>query len=128
MERDYKSSGTRESFGYAFRGIWYTLKTQGHFQFHLVAAFVVVLCGWWAQLEAWKWLLLVVAIGNVLAAEIFNTAIETVVDLVHADFHPLAGRAKDIAAGGVVITAVQAVIIGIIVFYTPVVNLIKSLF
>ena len=63
-----------------------------------------------------EWIMVVMCIGTVIAAELFNTAIEKLVDLVSPERHPVAGRVKDIAAGAVLICAVAAAIIGLIIF------------
>ena len=87
-----------QSFGYAIRGIWLVARSERNFQLHLLAIVVVVPLA-----------IFCVAMGLVLVAESLNTAIETVVDLVSPEYHPLAGRAKDIAAGGVLLAALTAV-------------------
>jgi len=63
-----------------------------------------------------EWIVIILCIGVVIAAELFNTAIERLVDLVSPERHPIAGQVKDIAAGAVLVCAVAAAIIGIIIF------------
>ncbi len=63
-----------------------------------------------------EWCCLVLCLMVVWTAEALNTALELLTDLVSPEFHPLAGRAKDAAAGGVLIAAVGSVIVGAIVF------------
>lgn len=116
MERYQKHSGFIRSVGQAWRGIVYTWKTQGHLQFHVITGIAVLALAWWSKLSRWEWLILIYAIGCVIIAEIFNTAIELAVDLAQPNFHPLAGMAKDVAAGAVLVTAIQAIIIGAIIF------------
>jgi diacylglycerol kinase len=70
-----------KSFGYAFSGIAYAFKSQFNFRFHVVALFIVGLAGWYFQLSANEWLWIVAATGIVLLSELFNTAIEVLVDL-----------------------------------------------
>ena len=98
-----------ESFGYAIRGIWLLTQRERNFQIHLVASVVVIILAIVVRCNAYDWALLCVAMGLVLVAESLNTAIETVVDLVSPEYHPLAGRAKDIAAGAVLLAALTAV-------------------
>ena len=63
-----------------------------------------------------EWIAVILAIGLCMTAEAFNTAIESVVDLASPEQHPLAGRAKDVAAGAVLLAAMTAVVVGVIVF------------
>jgi len=112
----YHKPGFWRSLNQAWRGMLYTIKTQKHVQFHVVAGTSVVLFAWWSEVTRFEWLILIFAIGSVISAEVMNSAIETVVDMVQPNYHPLAGMAKDIAAGAVLVTAIQAAVIGIIVF------------
>jgi diacylglycerol kinase len=82
----------------------------------LGAAMLVVALGVYADLSAGDWSLIALAIGLVLTAELANTAMETIVDLLSPRQHPLAEKAKDIAAGAVLAAAVTAVVIGVLVF------------
>lgn len=100
----------------AGKGITYALKTEKHLRFHTITAVVVVLAGLYFHLLPVQWLFILYAIGSVIVAELFNTAIEKAFDLVEPDYNPQAGIGKDIAAGAVLVTAIQAVIIGIIIF------------
>lgn len=105
-----------KSFGYALSGVAYTTKTQMNFQIHLVAILLVGAAGWFFHLAISEWLWIILAIGLVLVAELLNTAIEILVDLVSPGFNEQAGRVKDVAAGAVVIAAVIAVLIGALIF------------
>lgn len=105
-----------KSFGYALAGIGYTVKTQGNFRIHVLAILVVLLAGWYADLGRADWLWILLAIGLVLAAELLNTAVELLVDLVSPEYNEKAGRVKDIAAGAVLVAAVIAAAIGGIIF------------
>jgi len=116
------SPGFWRSLNQARRGFVYAWKTEGHMQFHILAGAIVMGAAWWLRLSRLECLLLVYAIGAVIAAEVLNTAVELVVDLVQPNFHPLAGMAKDVAAGAVLVAAVQAVFIGIGIFWLPLRN------
>lgn len=105
-----------KSFGYAFSGTAYAFKSQFNFRFHVAAVMAVGLAGWYFQLSAGEWLWIVVAAGIVLLSELFNTAIEVLVDLVSPDIHPKAKVIKDTAAAAVLIAAITSVIIGLIIF------------
>lgn len=107
------------SFGYAVDGIAYTIKTQRNMQIHVGAALLVLLASWLLQITWNRVLLVFFSIFLVLILEIVNTAIETTVDLVTAEFHPLAKIAKDAAAGAVLMAALLSLIVGIYVFADP---------
>jgi len=76
----------------------------------------VLAAGWFFGITRIEWCAVVAAIGLVVTAEGVNTAIEAVVDLASPEQHPLAGRAKDVAAGAVLLAAVTAAVIGLLVF------------
>ena len=91
-------------------------KTQPNARIHLIAIILVTVVGFLLKISTTEWCITVLAFAMVLAAEAFNTAIEFVVDLASPDYHPLAGKAKDVAAAAVLITAIGAAIIGMIIF------------
>ena len=105
-----------KSFGYAFKGIMYTLKTQRNFKIHLVAAIIVIGLASFFEVSKFEWLILLLTIGLVLFAELLNTSIEKIVDLVSPEYHILAKHAKDTAAASVLILAITAIVIACIVF------------
>lgn len=98
------------SFRYAFRGIRFYLSSGKNVNIHLLATAVVVVFGYWLRITFQDWLLLLLFISLVHIAEAINTAIENIVDLISPQQHPLAGKAKDIAAGAVLLAAIAAVI------------------
>lgn len=116
------NTGFWRSLKQAWRGFLYVWKTEGHLQFHLFAGTVVLGAAWCFKLSRMEWLLLSYAIGAVIATEVINTAIELVVDLIEPNFHPLAGMTKDVAAGAVLVAVIQAVFIGVGIFWTPMRN------
>ena len=111
------------SFGFAVEGIRHAMTTQRNMKVHGATALLVIIAATVLGVGPTQWMFLLLAITLVLIAEMFNTAIEAVVDLVSLDIHPLAKAAKDIAAGAVFITVAFAVIVGIIIFYRPIVEL-----
>lgn len=117
---------SRQSFLTSVRnacaGIVTAWGSERNFRLQLLIAIVVLLAGWWFEVARWEWAVLVVAIGMVLTAELFNTAIEAVVDLVSPEIHPLAKRAKDVAAGATLIAAFTAALLGLLVFVPHLVN------
>lgn len=104
------------SFHYAFQGITYGLRTQRNLRFHVVAGTIVLFSAIILGVSAQRFWMLLLAIFLVIVAELFNTAIELVVDLAMPDIHPKAKAAKDIAATAVLCTAVFAILTGLYVF------------
>jgi diacylglycerol kinase len=104
------------SLGYAFKGIFALINSENNAKIHFLATILAVSLGIYFNISAdnWNWILL--AIVLVWITEAINTSIESVVDLAAPDLHPLAKRAKDIAAGAVLIAAGFAVYIGVKVF------------
>lgn len=106
------------SFRYAINGLVYVVKTQHNAWLHLSAAIIVVIAGLIARIETSDWLWLASAIALVWFAETINTAFEFLCDVVSPEFSTAVTRAKDIAAGAVLICAIYAVFVGAMVFLT----------
>lgn len=104
------------SFKHAFEGLFYTVKTQPNFRIHLLASLIVVFLAFYLKVTAEEWVALVVAILLVFSAEMLNTSIEALTDLITTEFKPQAKTAKDVAAAMVLVSALAAAIIGLIVF------------
>lgn len=113
------------SLGWAIQGIVYALKKEKHMRFHLGATLAVLLLGWWLTLTPWQWLMVVFAIALVLATELINTAIEALVDLHTDQYHPLAKAAKDVAAGAVLVAAINSLVVAAVIFLPKLLALIK---
>ena len=113
----YHKPGFRRSLNQAWRGLHHTWRTQRHMKLHISAGVSALCFAWLWRISNFEWLILILAIGCVISAEVMNTAIEIVVDMVQPNFHPLAGMAKDVAAGAVLVTTIQAIAIGMIVFF-----------
>ncbi|MBM3404118.1 MAG: diacylglycerol kinase family protein [Bacteroidetes bacterium] len=112
----FSFAGRRKSFQYAFRGMLYCLKTQHNAWIHALATIVVIAAGFIFSVSPVDWGLLIIVIGLVWIAEMFNTAIERLVDLVSPEHKPAAGKIKDIAAGAVLLAAITAIGIALVVF------------
>jgi len=104
------------SFGFAFKGISTLISSQPNARIHLVAMMVVIAAGIFFRVSNTEWLVLTLTMTLVMAAEGFNTALEFLTDLVSPNYHELAGKTKDVAAGAVLITAIGAIVIGMIIF------------
>jgi diacylglycerol kinase len=111
----------------AARGVQDLLTTQHHARFHLFAGWLALGAGLLVGLTRLEWLLLVLTIALVICAEAWNSALEATVDLVTTAQHPLARRAKDIAAGSVLLSALAAVLVGLGLFGPPLLDVMRSL-
>jgi diacylglycerol kinase len=116
------------AFGHAFRGWRHVLKTQQNAWIHSLAAIVVFALGLWLGLSARDWAVIVLTIAMVFTAEFINTAIEAVVDLASPAHHPLAKVGKDVGAGAVLISALAAVLVGLLILGPPLWSRLVSLF
>ncbi|HZK69409.1 MAG TPA: diacylglycerol kinase family protein [Paludibacter sp.] len=105
-----------QSFGYAGRGIRIVFGTEANMKIHICIAILVLICGFTFKISTIEWICCLLCIGLVFGMEMANTAIENIVDLVSPNHHPLAGKAKDIAAGAVLICAIISVIVGLLIF------------
>lgn len=116
-----------KSFGYAGKGIRSVIKSEPNMKIHLFVGLLVLICGFIFHINLTEWMLCLLCFGLVLGMEMMNTAIENLVDLVSPEQHPLAGKVKDIAAGGVLICAILSVIIGLLIFVPKGWNLLQSI-
>lgn len=104
------------SFHYAFNGIKWLIRHEHNAWIHCFAAVCVIVAGLIVRLSAGEWIAVVFSIGSVLAAEAVNSAIEALADVISPDYNEAIGRAKDMAAGAVLMLAVAAATIGLIIF------------
>lgn len=105
-----------DSFRYAIRGLLVFFSQEVHAKFHLITAIVTIGLGFLFHINTTEWIAVLFCIGAVIGLEALNSALETLTDLVSPDYHPLAGKAKDLAAGAVLWMAVCAAIIGLLIF------------
>ncbi len=112
---DYLSARIR-SFGYAIKGIMTLVGTQPHARLHLLATVVVTGVGVYVHLRRWEWVAILLCIGMVWMAEALNTAVEFLADEVTLERRDRIGKAKDVAAGGVLIVAIISVAVAALVF------------
>lgn len=109
-------SGRLRSFYYALKGIGFALRTQQNLWVQLGILALTLAAGWYFNISYVEWALVCAAAGLVLAAELFNTALEMLVDIVSPEYRENAGRIKDLAAGAVLFTSIVAALIGLIIF------------
>ena len=106
-----------DSFNYAIIGIIETVRTQRNMRIHLIAALCVLIACFLIDISKAEFLILCITVTMVLAAEVINTAIESAIDMAANHYHPLAKIAKNAAAGAVLITAINSLIVGYIIFW-----------
>lgn len=116
MMPDGRHPGFIESFRYAINGVAEALCGERNFKVMLAAAALAIGAGFLVRLDPLSWVAVFLMIGSVLCAELLNTAIETVVDLVSPELHPLAKRAKDLAAGAVLVLSACVAIAGLVIY------------
>ncbi len=116
MSRPLRIGERIQSFRYAWNGIRDLVRSQPNARLHLVSTVLVISLGLWKEVTPTEWCLLTLALGQVWAAEALNTAVEYLADAVTLEQNPLIGRAKDVAAGAVLIAATSSAVIGVIVF------------
>jgi diacylglycerol kinase (ATP) len=105
-----------ESFNIAFAGIIHVLRTQRNMRLHFLIAIAVLIAALYFDVSKIELIVLLLSIAFVLITEMINTAVEAAVDIASTSFDPMAKLAKDIAAGAVLIAAVNAVAVGYLVF------------
>lgn len=106
-----------KSFGHALQGIGTLVSTQAHARLHLLATLLVIGAGSLVGLRRWEWVAILLCIGLVWLAEALNTALEFLADEVSLEQRERIGKSKDVAAGGVLITAIVAITIAAMVFW-----------
>ena len=110
------------SFKYAFTGMCSAYKSERNMKIHIAVAILVILFGVFLQISTYEWLACTVCFAMVIGSEMFNTAIETVVDIAKPKKDERAKKAKDVAAGGVLVFAIGSAIIGSIIFIPKIID------
>ena len=106
-----------DSFNYAIEGILYSIRTQRNMRIHMIAALLVLTACFMYDISKVEILIITITITMVIAAELINTAIESAIDVTTNYYHPLAKVAKNTSAGAVLVTAINAVLVGYIIFW-----------
>lgn len=113
------------SFKYAFQGFISSFKTERNMKIHVFIMLSVIIAGIVLNINKYEWIICIICFALVIGGELFNTAIETVVDMVMPYKNEKAKLAKDISAGGVLIVAIGTAIIGLILFVPKISNIIN---
>lgn len=116
-----------KSFGYSLDGLIYAYKYEQSMLIHVIATIGVIIANIVFKISPTEWLITFIAIGMVLAAELINTAIEAVVDLVTLDIHPLAKIAKDCGSAATFVLAMMAGVIGFVIYIPYIIEFIGAL-
>lgn len=108
-----------QSFRVAFSGIWYALRTQRNAQIHVLITVAIVVMALTLNITLTEWAILALTTGFVIAAEMLNTATEAAMDFATTEFNPQVKIVKDVAAGAVLISALTAVVVGLLILGPP---------
>jgi diacylglycerol kinase len=110
-----------KSFSFAFQGLRFAWHGR-NFRIQCASAIVVVVAGVMLDISRGEWAVLSIITGLVLAFEVMNTAIENIVNFISPEFHPLAGKIKDLAAASVLILSMASLVIGALIFLPYIFN------
>jgi diacylglycerol kinase len=122
-ENKYKSKNIFYSFKYAFEGLLYGFRTARNLLVDLFVSIAVMIFGIILGLSTIEWIIIVLCFGLVISLELCNSAIEEVVDMFTQEYNIRAKRAKDLAAGAVLFSALMTAIVGIIIFIPKIIGL-----
>lgn len=112
-----------DSFNYAIEGLVYAVRTQRNMRIHMIAALLVLTASFFYDMTKVELLIVLLTITSVITAELFNTAIEFTIDATTNYYHPLAKIAKNISAAAVLLTAINALAVGYIIFWQKLENI-----
>lgn len=118
-----KTKKIANSFKYAFQGFVSSFKTERNMKIHIFIMLLVIIAGIILNINKYEWIICIICFALVIGAELFNTAIETTIDIVMPYKNEKAKLAKDISASGVLILAIASAIIGLIIFVPKIVIL-----
>lgn len=111
-----KTKKLLNSFKYAFQGIITSFKTERNMKIHVIIMILVIIAGILLKISNVEWFTCIILFTLVISAELFNTAIETVVDMITTEKNEKAKIAKDVSAGAVLILAIGSAIVGLMIF------------
>jgi undecaprenol kinase/diacylglycerol kinase (ATP) len=105
-----------KSVGFAINGLRVAWREQPNFKIHLALVVLVTLAAWLVKLSIVEWALIVICVGVVLAAELFNSVVEKLVDWISPQWSEQAGKIKDMAAAAVLVVAISSALVAILIF------------
>ena len=118
-----KMKKIRNSFKYAIEGIWTSFKTERNMKRHIFIMILVIIAGIILKINKSEWIICIILFAIVIGSELFNTSIETIVDMVMPEKNEKAKIAKDVSAGAVLVVAIGAAIIGLVIFVPRILNI-----
>ena len=118
-----KMKKIRNSFKYAIEGIWTSFKTERNMKIHIFIMILVIIAGIILKINKSEWIICIILFAIVIGSELFNTSIETIVDMVMPEKNEKAKIAKDVSAGAVLVVAIGAAIIGLVIFVPRILNI-----
>lgn len=122
---DWKKQSFFKAMKNSLNGIFYTLKKERNIKIQLIIAILAIILGIVLKINLIEWGILTITIFIVIISELINTAIENTVDLITTEYNEKAKIAKDVAAGAVLLSAINSVIVGIIIFGTKIIYYIR---
>lgn len=128
IEKKWKRKTVTEKFNLAFEGIFEAIRSEKHMKFHCFCTIIICILSLFMDIGKYEALAVIISVALIWMAELLNTAIESCVDMMTVEYNPLAKKAKDIAAGAVLITAINAIFVGYIVFEKKITINIKQVF
>lgn len=123
MKYKKKIKSLVNSFGYAFQGIWSSFKSERNMKIHVFIMILVVLLGIFLHISVTEWMICVILFALVIGAELFNTSIEAVVDMISLEKSSQAKLAKDVSAGAVLVFAIASIIVGFLIFVPKIIDI-----
>lgn len=126
QKNNFRLKNRLKSFRYAFNGIGDLLRYEHNARIHLVILMIVVITGLCLGITGYSWMAIMFVAGLVFVSECFNTAIEYISDEITGEPNENIRRAKDVAAAGVLISAIISVITGLVIFLPEVISLAKK--
>ena len=110
-----KMKKIRNSFKYAIEGIWTSFKTERNMKIHIFIMILAIIAGIILKINKSEWIICIILFAIVIGSELFNTSIETIVDMVMPE-KMKRQNSKDVSAGAVLVVAIGAAIIGLVIF------------
>lgn len=118
-----KMKKIRNSFKYAIEGIWTSFKTERNMKIHIFIMILAIIAGIILKINKSEWIICIILFAIVIGSELFNTSIETIVDMVMPEKNEKAKIAKDVSAGALLVVAIGAAIIGLVIFVPRILNI-----
>lgn len=122
MKYKKKIKSLVNSFGYAIEGIWSSFRTERNMKIHVFIMILVVLLGIFLHISVTEWMICIILFALVIGAELFNTSIEAVVDMISLEKSSQAKLAKDVSAGAVLVFAIASIIVGFLIFVPKIID------